>query len=312
MILYRRKKKRHGPGLKNPGTDGRRENGRADCRYPEEAMGSVTTKDSISLHYDEYGSGGRIIISAQAGFYPKGMQQALAEMGYRVFCMTLRGFAPSSYVTEDYGDAWYDVFADDVVCLADALGIEGFSYLGASHGAGVGWHLTLRHPERVRAFVAVVPGPHSLAEGTLSYRQMLMQGIISAPPPFDPPIDHDPGREARRRTREEWLAGLPEADPREKQVDYGRPLMRCGTEEKLREALSSIQTPTLILGGTEDPISTPELMMRTARCLPHCKLVIYSNCGHNIDTDLTEELTAEANRFLVQTEKNGKWYSFPD
>ena len=145
----------------------------------------------------------------------------------------------------------------------------------------------------------------------MSYRQMLMQGIISEPPPFDPPIDDDPDREARRAKRLEWLGSLPEADPREKRIDYGRPLMRCGTEEKLREALASVRTPTLILGGTDDPISTPELMTRTARCLPHCKLVVYSNCGHNIDTDLTEELAEEADRFLTQAADNGKWYVFP-
>ena len=272
--------------------------------------GDIQTKDGFRLRYDEYGTGERHLLSAQAGFYPAGLQQALAEKGYHVWCLTLRGFAPSDYVTEDYGDAWYDVFADDVICLADTKGIGQFSYLGASHGAGVGWHLALRHPERVQAFVAVVPGPHSLAEGAMSYRQMLVQGLIQAPPAFDPPIDHDPGREMRRAQRERWLAGLPEADPLEKQIDYGRPLMRCGTEEKLCETLSSIRTPTLILGGTDDPISTPELMVRTARCLPHCKLVMYSNCGHNIDTDLTEELTEEADRFLAQAAKNGKWYAF--
>ncbi len=75
---------------------------------------------------------------------------------------------------------------------------------------------------------------------------------------------------------------------------------------------SAIRTPTLILGEIEDPISTPELMTRTARFLPHCKLVIYSNCGHNIDTDLTEELTEEEDRFLMQVAKNGKWYAFSD
>ena len=275
-------------------------------------MGSIRAEDGTSLHYDEYGTGSRIILSAQVGFYPEGMQQALAEKGFHVWCLTLRGFAPSDYVTEDYGDRWYDVFADDVVCLADAVGAGTFFYMGASHGAGVGWHLALRHPERVRAFVAVVPGPHSLAEGAMSYRKMLMQGIISEPLPFDPPIDSDAGREARRREREEWLKELPEADPREKRIDYGRPLMRCGTEEKLREALSSIRTPTLILGGTDDPISTPDLMTRTARCLPHCKLVMYSNCGHNIDTDLTEELTEEADRFLKQAEADRKYYTFKD
>ena len=132
-------------------------------------QGTIRTKDGLRLHYDEYGEGARVILSAQVGFYPDGMQQALAEKGYHVYCLTLRGFAPSDYVTEDYGNAWYDVFADDVICLADAVGAEKFSYMGASHGAGVGWHLMIRHPERVRAFVAVVPGPHSLAEGAMSY-----------------------------------------------------------------------------------------------------------------------------------------------
>lgn len=273
-------------------------------------MGTLRTPDGLSLHYDEYGTGGQAVLSAQAGFYPRGVQQALAEKGYHVFCLTLRGFAPSDYVAEDYGEGWYDVFADDVICLADTLGIGKFCYLGASHGAGVGWHLALRYPERVEAFVAMVPGPHSLAEGAVSYRQMLLQGIISEPPPFDPPVDDDSGRETRRAERERWLKNLPEADPREKRIDYGRPLMRCRTEEGLQEALAGIRTPVLILGGTDDPISTPELMTRTAKCLPHCKLVVYSNCGHNIDTDLTEELAEEAERFLKQVSRNGKWYAF--
>lgn len=272
-------------------------------------MGSFQTEDGIQLHYDEYGAGNRIILSAQVGFDPAGIQQELAKQGYRVFCLTLRGFAPSGHVTEDYGSAWYDIFADDVIRLADELKINQFCYLGASHGAGIGWHLTLRHPERVSAFIAIVPGPHSLEDGILSYRQMLLQGLISAPPPFDPPVDKDPARERRRQKRQRWLDSLPAPDPLEAKIDYGRPLMDCGTEKKLREKLSSIQTPVLILGGSEDPISTPALMMRTACCLPHCKLVMYSNCGHNIDTDLTEELAAETDRFLSLACSSGKWYA---
>ncbi|MBO4508481.1 MAG: alpha/beta fold hydrolase [Spirochaetaceae bacterium] len=272
-------------------------------------MSYIQVDEKTKLYYEEYGTGDKVILSAQVGFYPKGMQQSLSQKGYHVYCLTLRGFAPSSYVTEDYGDTWYDVFSDDVIRLADKLKIDKFCYMGASHGAGIGWHLLLRHPERVHAFVAVVPGPHSLAEGAMSYRQMLLQGIISAPPPFDPPIENDSARQKRRTEREEWLKNLPEADPREKQIDYGRPLMKLGSEEKLCDALSSIKTPTLILGGAEDPISTPALMIRTARCLPHCKLVMYSNCGHNIDTDLTEELTEETVHFLTHACATGKWYA---
>ena len=273
-------------------------------------MGYISVSEDIRLFYEEYGTGDRVILSAQVGFYPKGMQQELARQGFHVYCVTLRGFAPSSYVTEDYGDGWYDVFADDVIRVADALSVDKFIYMGASHGAGVGWHLVIRHPDRVSAFVAVVPGPHSLAEGYMSYRQMLMQGIIQAPPPFDPQIDNDPAREHRRQVRAEAIArsGEKPVDPRERAIDYGRPLMRLGNEEKLCEVLSTIQTPTLIIGGVDDPISTPDLMIRTAKCLPHCKLVVYSNCGPNIDTDLIEETVEETVRFLDNVEKTGKVY----
>lgn len=272
-------------------------------------MGYVQINESIRLFYEEFGAGDRIVLSAQVGFYPIGMQQKLAQLGYHVYCITLRGFAPSSYVTEDYGSDWYNVFADDVVAFANALGIRRFVYMGASHGAGVGWHLMLRHPERVLAFVAVVAGPHSLKEGTMSYRQMLEQGIISSPPPFDPPIDGDPERQKRRDVRTAHISSRQTpADPRERAIDYGRPLMGLGSEEALCDALRTITVPTLLIGGTEDPISTMELMSRTASCLPHCKLVVYSNCGHNIDTDLIEEVTDEADRFIRVAAATGKWY----
>ncbi len=260
--------------------------------------GCFFTSDGIRIQYDEYGTGNRVILSALAGrFYPDGLQQAVSERGYHVYCMTLRGFAPSDYVNENYGDEWYDIFARDVTELADHLGLKRFYYMGASHGAGVGWHLLWRYHERVSAFIAVVPGPHSLETGAVSYRQMLMQGIISSPPPFDPPAK-DPARLERRLRREAWLQNQPEADSREKRIEYGRPLMKCGTEKKLCEVLSTFTNPVLILGGTEDPISTPELMPRTAKCLPNCKMILYSGCGHNIDTDLPQELAEETVRFL--------------
>ena len=34
---------------------------------------AFTTADGLTLHYDEYGSGDRVILSAQVGFYPKGL-----------------------------------------------------------------------------------------------------------------------------------------------------------------------------------------------------------------------------------------------
>ena len=54
-------------------------------------MGELKTKDGLSLHYEEFGTGDRVILSAMAGlFYPDGLQQALARRGYHVYCMSWR------------------------------------------------------------------------------------------------------------------------------------------------------------------------------------------------------------------------------
>ena len=45
--------------------------------------------------------------------------------------------------------------------FADKIGADKFIYSGASHGSGVGWHLCLRHPERLVCFFASVAGPLS-------------------------------------------------------------------------------------------------------------------------------------------------------
>ena len=298
---------------------------RWEVKYPEEDYKRVIPADrkapsrtrfmhfgeiepGIKLAFEEFGWGDKYVLSAQMGFYPHGLHQALAFKGYHVICITLRGFAPSSYVTEDYGDKWYDVFADDVVRVADKLKIDKFFYMGASHGAGIGWHLCINHPDRVKGFIACVPGPHSLAEGAMSLRQMVLSGIIKEVPPMDPPIDNDEARSKRRAVREGHISHNPEPDPREKAIDYGRPLLKYKTEEKLCEMLHTINTPTLILGAIDDPVSTPELMVRSAKQLPHCKLVMYSNTGHNIDTDLIEELAGESERFLKQVDTDGRVY----
>ena len=65
------------------------------------------------------------------------------------------------HITEDLGDTWYDMWAQDACDFADAMGIDKFFYSGVSHGAGIGWHICVNHQERVRAFFSIVGGPHS-------------------------------------------------------------------------------------------------------------------------------------------------------
>jgi pimeloyl-ACP methyl ester carboxylesterase len=270
-------------------------------------MPKIEVRDGFELAYEELGSGDRYVLSLMMDFPPVCMPRELAKAGYHVFLITNRGIGQSTHVFEDYGDDWFDIFADDVAAFADKMGIDKFVYCGCSHGAGTGWHLVLRHPERVTAFIAMVGGPHNLDEGQWSYRSMAAKGIKMKP--MDPPTD-DEAINRRAAFNVPYYTALRAAEtPEEKAVNYRRPLVKLGTEAKVQEALRTIQTPTLMLGGLEDPISRPDLMLRTAQCLPHGKLVLYSGFGHSGPfSRIVEEAAEEALNFLRNVEKTGRVY----
>ena len=133
-------------------------------------MPLMEVEKGVMIHYEEWGEGDRYLLCTQVGHSRFSLERELAKRGFHVFLLTNRGFGQSTHVTEDYGEHWYDRFADDVIAFADKMGIDKFAYSGASHGAGTGWHVVLRHPERVICFFAVVPGPHHLDEGQQSIR----------------------------------------------------------------------------------------------------------------------------------------------
>lgn len=94
----------------------------------------------------QHGMGGS---TAQALGYPG------AEPPGGVVCLAARGHAPSGDLTPEA--ASFDVFADDVVALADRLGLARFPVGGISLGAGTAMSLVTRHPERVSALVLCRP-----------------------------------------------------------------------------------------------------------------------------------------------------------
>lgn len=277
-------------------------------------MPTCPVAPGVEIYYEEYGSGDRYVLCSQVGHGLYSLEKELAKRGFHVYLLTNRGFGRSTHVTEDYGDYWYDRFADDVVAFADAMGIDKFIYSGGSHGAGTGWHVVLRHPERVVCFFAVVPGPHNLDEGKMSVRTMGMKGLQPIRHVFRTETD-DPAmleRRAQSDAAEAALRAEPDYEavynsPETRAIDYGRPLRALGTEAAVKEALKTIETPVLIMGGMEDTISRPDLMVRSAKCLKNCKLVIYSGMGHALD--ICEELADEACRFYENVTGGGRVYA---
>ncbi|KQV75254.1 haloalkane dehalogenase [Aeromicrobium sp. Root344] len=92
-----------------------------------------------------------------------GVAPLLAGAGLRVIAPDQRGYSPGarppgvdSYTT--------DLLADDVIGIADALGIGTFHLVGHDWGAAVAWVTAVRHRDRLRTLTAVSV-PHLAAYG---------------------------------------------------------------------------------------------------------------------------------------------------
>lgn len=92
-----------------------------------------------------------------------GVAPLLAGAGLRVIAPDQRGYSPGARPegVEAYDT---DLLADDVVGLADALGVSTFHLVGHDWGAAVSWVTATRHRERLRSLTAVSV-PHLAAYG---------------------------------------------------------------------------------------------------------------------------------------------------
>ena len=104
--------------------------------------------DGIRIHYAVYGQGSPVIFLhgglANTDYW--GNQVPAVAAHHTVIVMDSRGHGRSTRDARPYG---YDLMADDVVALMDALNITKADIVGWSDGGIIGIDLALRHKDRV-------------------------------------------------------------------------------------------------------------------------------------------------------------------
>lgn len=262
--------------------------------------------NGASLYYDEIGTGNKIVIAASGGDFktvnPEVWPFYLADAGYHVYTITNRGHWKSTHVHEDLGNEWYNIWADDVYAFAKSFGYDRFIYTGLSHGAGIGWHLADRHPECMNAFVAIVCGPHNRSgPETSPARQRTIDAaddpelkarILRDMEPDWSDIPNDMFTQAQARFSE-FKKEFEETTPEEMRINPRKPFPWIKTEEELSEKLATIRVPTLMIGGVQDSIISPESMLRSMKSVPGNKCIMYQDGTHNVANEHLEEVKTD-------------------
>lgn len=129
--------------------------------------GKTVVRDGITLNVIDEGQGPAVLLVhgfPDSSLLWRHQVQALTSAGYRVIAPDNRGFGRSD---APVGVEHYtlDEFADDLVAILDACGVDRAAVVGHDWGAGISWALVDKIDKRASCFVTMSVGaPQAYAE----------------------------------------------------------------------------------------------------------------------------------------------------
>ena len=215
--------------------------------------------NGISIHYAIYGHGSPVIFLhgglANADYW--GNQVPAVAAHHTVIVMDSRGHGRSTRDARPYG---YDLMADDIVALMDALKIPKADIVGWSDGAILGLDLAMRHKDRVGKIFA-------FAANTVT------AGVIDG-------VEKNPTFAAYiERAGHEY--GKLSATPKEYGAFVDQISKMWAEQPNWTDAqLKTIESPVLVVDGDHDEAIKRAHTEYIAATIPHAGLLILPNVSH--------------------------------
>ena len=203
------------------------------------------------------------------------LRDALGE-GWRCVRIDGPGFGQSDPPREGVQPSEY---ADALVEVMDALGIERAVIAGCSWGGQIAAHVGVRHPQRTLGVVMMnVPMSPSLGghrmqvTGTrlLGSTRFWGRGVARSMLGADVKAAHP-----ERVTA--FVDAFRSYNPRDAATTVTTTLTQF---LGLEDVLPRLSVPTVILMGAQDELYPPEAAMPIARLAPNARIEVISRCGH--------------------------------
>lgn len=270
-----------------------------DAAYARIAHGSRVVETRCGpIEYASVGEGPVVLaVHGAGGGFDQGMLigQALAAHGLRVIAMSRFGYLRTPLPADASAAAQADAHA----CLLDALGIRRAAIVGVSAGAPSSIEFALRHPERCRALVLLVPAAYAPRPGQAPsvstppgtdflFRTALRSdflfwlalrlapGIVSRGILATPPEVIRAASAAEQARVEQVRQSILPVRPR------GAGLLNdAAVVGALREApIERITVPTLAISTEDDLYGTYEPARHAASRIPGARFIGYRTGGH--------------------------------
>jgi pimeloyl-ACP methyl ester carboxylesterase len=234
-----------------------------------------------------------LLVHGSGGGFDQGLMlgQSLVPEGVRLIAPSRFGYLRSPFPADPSGERQ----ADHLACLLDALGLPDAAVMGVSAGAVSALHFAVRHPQRTRALVLVVPAVYrpDPAVPMPTWALRLLDAALGADLPL-----WLLARLAPSTARQLVLATPPEAyaaaaaDEQRRadtMLEQIQPVSRRRlgllndsrlTTGAARVALESIRAPTLCVSARDDGFGTYESARYSCQHIPGGRFVGFDSGGH--------------------------------
>lgn len=254
---------------------------------------AVKTVNGVELFYDELGSGPPLILHhGYTGAHDVWLDLIAPRLAGRFRCIVMdaRGAGESAHPQGGYT---IEQYALDVVGMADALGLDRFTFVGHSMGGGIGMQLGLEHADRLDKLVLVAPIPSG---GTQANPQLHAQARE---------LRH--AADGRERMLRQRLMMRVRDVPEERvarAVDRALSVSEAHFEDSrttmaefdVTDRLDELTTPTLIVAGAADALCAANV--QDFLRLPNATLHVFSRVGHGVAGDVPEQFSEVLADFL--------------
>jgi pyruvate dehydrogenase E2 component (dihydrolipoamide acetyltransferase) len=287
--------------IEGTGPDGRVTE--SDVQRAVEWLGPRIAIGDLRLAYKEVeGPEPTVVFLAGFGLDRTAFNRQLADLeGWRrLLAPNPRGTGGST----DPDETPFDVgcLAGDVEALLERLGVKGVQLVGSSLGAAVATEVTRRNPERIRRLVLLSPPARPDARLAAA-----LEGFCRAGEAEDPAV--------RLQVMAPWLFGkafladTARLDRTLRGIAGAASQIPSRTLRRQAEALqkwlegatdayAAIDTPTLVVVGSDDALTPPEHAEVVARAIPGARLEKLDGIGHAPMVEDPERLHALLREFL--------------
>lgn len=266
--------------------------------------------DGLALHYVAAGRGPTVVLLHGLGGFAQSWRRTIEALAPRatVFALDLPGFGRSAKPRTTYQLGY---FARALHGFLDAMGVGQASLVGHSLGAAVAVTYALTRPSRVERLAMVgglVPGfsfrmswPYKLVALPVVGEALALCGNaalykaaiarcfrVASPAEVEFLVDHDYRGRTGPEARAAWLATARHirADFVDRRADY-------------RRALVTLDLPTLLVHGRQDPAVPARHAAEVAAGIPRAALRWVDDCGHFPHLEYPQAVNGWLAEFLI-------------